>query len=84
MMGRLAGEQERLFYSFDLETVVPRNHLLRGIDRCLDLRELRQHLADHYSPTGRPSVDPELMIRMLLCWRRPKTDHLKGCVPTEN
>lgn len=66
MMGRQAGGQERLFYSFNLETVVPENHLLRGIDRCLDLSDLRQHLADAYSHTGRPSVDPELMIRMLI------------------
>src|SRR5574338_850897 len=66
MMGRQAGGQERLFYSFNLESVVPEDHLLRGINRCLDLRELREHLADYYSPIGRPSVDPELMIRMLL------------------
>src|SRR5574340_1822742 len=66
MMDRQAGGQERLFYSFNLESVVPENHLLRGINRCLDLRELREHLADYYSPIGRPSIDPELMIRMLL------------------
>lgn len=42
MMGRQAGGQERLFYSFNLETVVPENHLLRGINRCLDLRKLRE------------------------------------------
>jgi len=66
MMGRQSGGQERLFYRFNLETVVPENHLLRGIDRWLDLSELRPHLADHYSHTGRPSVDPELMIRMLI------------------
>src|SRR5574338_625925 len=66
MMGRQAGGQERLFYSFNLESVVPENHLLCGINRCLDLRELREHLADYYSPIGRPSVDPELMIRMLI------------------
>lgn len=44
----------------------PRNPLLRGIEHCLDLSELRQHLADDYSYTGRPSIDPELMIRMLI------------------
>ena len=66
MMGQQARSQERLFYSFNLEAVVPANHLLRGIDRCLDLGDLRQHLADYYSHTGRPSVDPELMIRMLV------------------
>lgn len=66
MMGQLKGGQERLFYSFNLEDHVPGNHLLRGIDGCLDLRGLRQHLADYYSHTGRPSIDPELMIRMLI------------------
>jgi len=45
---------------------VPQDHLLRDIDRILDLSELRAHLAPYYSHTGRPSVDPELMIRMLL------------------
>ena len=66
MMGQLQSGQERLFYSFNLEDHVPQNHLLRGIDRVLDLSELRQHLAPFYSHTGRPSVDPELMLRMLL------------------
>ena len=45
---------------------MPQNHLLRGIDRYLDLSGLRQHLAGFYSRTGRPSIDPELMVRMLL------------------
>lgn len=66
MMGQQGGNQERLFYSFSLEDHVPADHLLRGVDRFLDLRELRQHLAGHYSNTGRPSIDPELMIRMLV------------------
>lgn len=66
MMGCRTGAQDRLFYSFNLDEHIPKNHLLRGIDRCLDLSELRQHLADHYSHTGRPSIDPELMIRMLI------------------
>lgn len=66
MMGQHAGTQERLFYSFNLEDHVPQNHLLRGIDRFLDLGELREHLAEYYSHTGRPSIDPELMIRMLI------------------
>jgi transposase len=55
-----------LFYSFNLDEHVPSNHLLRGIDRFLDLKDLRGHLAPFYSHTGRPSVDPELMIRMLI------------------
>jgi transposase len=66
MMGQQTGGQKRLFYSFNLEDHVPNNHLLRGVDQCLDLTELRQHLTNHYSHTGRPSIDPELMIRMLI------------------
>lgn len=66
MMGQQAGNQERLFYSFNLEEHVPADHLLRGIDRFLDLRALRRQLAPSYSHTGRPSIDPELLVRMLL------------------
>lgn len=66
MMGQLSSGQERLFYSFNLEDHIPKNHLLRSIDRCLDLSDLRHYLADFYSPIGRPSIDPELMIRMLV------------------
>jgi len=66
MMGERQGSQDRLFYEFDLEAMVPADHLLRQIDAVLDLSELRDRLAPHYSHTGRPSIDPELMIRMLL------------------
>jgi transposase len=66
MMGFQTDSQERLFYSFNLEDHVPKNHLLRGIDQYLDLGDLRQHLSEFYSHTGRPSIDPELMIRMLI------------------
>ena len=66
MMGQHSGNQDRLFYSFNLDAHVPADHLLRGIDRFLDLTELRQHLAPFYSHTGRPSIDPEMMVRMLL------------------
>ena len=66
MMGQGSGGQKPLFYSFNLDDHVPADHLLRGIDRCLDLGELRRHLAPFYSHTGRPSVDPELMVRMLI------------------
>lgn len=66
MMGQQAGVQDQLFYSFNLDRYVPADHLLRGINQFLDLDELRQHLAGHYSNTGRPSIDPELMIRMLV------------------
>jgi transposase len=66
MIGFQTDNQKRLFYSFDLEDHVPQNHLLRGINQHLDLSNLRQHLAEYYSHTGRPSIDPELMIRMLI------------------
>ena len=65
-MGQHGASQSELFYSFNLEAHVPPDHLLRRIDRVLDLGELRRHLAPFYSNTGRPSVDPELMIRMLV------------------
>ncbi len=66
MMGCNSDGNNKLFYSFNLEDQVPQNHLLRGIDHYLDLSELRQYLAEFYSHTGRPSIDPELMIRMLI------------------
>src|SRR6202521_708056 len=66
MMGQRTGGQKPLFYSFKLDDHVPGDHLLRGIDRCLDLGELRRHLIPFYSHTGRPSIDPELMVRMLI------------------
>ncbi|CAM5249775.1 hypothetical protein SSTU70S_05082 [Stutzerimonas stutzeri] len=65
MMGQLPGGQQRLFYSFNLEDHVPAQHLLRSIDQCL-ISDLRAYLADFYSPIGRPSIDPELMVRMLV------------------
>ena len=61
MMGQQGGQQDQLFYSFSLESHVPIDHLLRGIDQCLDRSELRQQMAPFYSHTGRPSIDPELM-----------------------
>ena len=66
MMGRQGGDQAKLFYQFCLEDRVPADHLLRKIDRFLDLSTLREQLAPFYSPVGRPSIDPELMIRMLV------------------
>jgi transposase len=65
-MGTKGGDQDRLFYSFNIDKYVPADHLLRRIDRFLDLSELRRDLEPFYSHTGRPSIDPELMIRMLL------------------
>ena len=66
MLGEQVGQQDRLFYEFDLEDRVPPDHLLRRLDAVLDLNWLRAELAPFYSHTGRPSIDPELMIRMLL------------------
>ncbi len=66
MMGPAVGRQDRLFYEFDLEERIPDDHLLRRIDAVLDLSWLRADLAPFYSHTGCPSVDPELMVRMLL------------------
>jgi len=65
-MGRGKTEQGQLFYAFDLETVVPDDHQVRRISAVLDLSWVRTELAPHYSHTGRPSIDPELMIRMLI------------------
>jgi transposase len=66
MMGPRQVEQGALFYDFSLDAHVPGDHLLRSIDRFVDLSGLRRELAPFYSSTGRPSVDPELMIRMLI------------------
>src|SRR3990170_532581 len=65
MMGTQAAP-ERLFYDFCLEDHVPDDHLLRRIDRFLDLSDVRQKLKSFYCMIGRPSIDPELMIRMLI------------------
>ncbi len=66
MMGDPPKQQGQFLYHFNLDDHIPDDHLLRQIDRVLDLSTLRAHLAPYYSHTGRPSVDPELMIRMLL------------------
>ncbi|WP_316229289.1 IS1182 family transposase [Bradyrhizobium sp. SZCCHNR1070] len=66
MMGHRQVEQAALFYEFSLERHIPADHLLRSIDRFVDLEDLRGELAPFYSNIGRPSIDPELMIRMLL------------------
>ncbi len=65
MMGRQSA-QEQLFYEFRLEDHVPSDHLLRQLDGVLKFDRVRSLLADRYSSTGRPSIDPELMLRMLL------------------
>lgn len=66
MMGRQDAPQGALFYDFSLERVVPEGHLLRRIDAVLDLSGIREELQPFYSADGRPSIDPDLMIRMLL------------------
>jgi transposase len=66
MMGERQVDQAALFYEFSLERHVPLDHLLRAIDRFVDLGGVRAHVAPFYSPIGRPSIDPELLIRMLL------------------
>src|SRR5690349_5716959 len=66
MMGHQRIEQAALFYEFSLERHVPTDHLLRSIDRFVDLDGLRRELSSFYSTIGRPSIAPELMIRMLL------------------
>ena len=66
MMGRLTAGQGQLFYEFHLDEVVPADHVVRRIDAVLDLGWIHKELAPFYSSTGRPSIDPELMIRMLL------------------
>ena len=66
MMGHRQVEQAALFYEFSLERHIPADHLLRSIDRFVELGELKRELARFYSSIGRPSIDPELMIRMLI------------------
>lgn len=68
MMGRQTGDQGQLFYLFNLEDCIPRDHLLRRINPVVTgvLADLHEKLASFYSDTGRPSIDPELMMRMLM------------------
>jgi transposase len=66
MMGRREDGQGQFFYAFDLDKVVPPDHLVRQIDSVLDLSWVHKELAPYYSHTGRPSIDPVLMIRMLI------------------
>jgi transposase len=66
MMGRLNHDQGRLFYSFCLDEAVPADHLVREIAAVLDLSWVHSKLAPYYPSIGRPSIDPVLMIRMLI------------------
>jgi len=65
MMGQQI-RSESLFYYFRLEDHVPENHLLRLIDKYVDFRFVRERMKQHYSDTSRPSIDPELLLRILL------------------
>src|SRR5499425_2587278 len=66
MMGRLNRDQGQLFYSFCLDDVVPDDHRVREIAAVLDLSWVHAELGPYYSPLGRPSIDPVLIIRMLI------------------
>src|SRR6202030_3980279 len=66
MMGERRVQQEALFYEFSLERHVPETHLLRHIDRLVELDGVRRELGPFYSEMGGPSIDPELLIRMLI------------------
>ena len=71
MMGNNDKPQEELFYAFNLDEIVPQDHLLRDIDRVLDLSKLREHLAPFYSHTGQAldrsrADDPPVADRLLL------------------
>ena len=67
MMGRQMGDQASLFYAFRLEDRVPKDHLLRRINVFVAalLGSVRRQLKPYYSEIGRPSIDPDLMVRML-------------------
>ena len=60
------GAQEALFYCFNLERHVPPDHMLRATNRFVNLGDIRERLNPFYSDMGRPSIDPELMLRMLI------------------
>lgn len=65
MKGPRQVAQGALFYEFSIDDFVPQVHLMRGIDQFPDLTDMRPLLAPFYRSHGRPSIDPELMIRML-------------------
>ena len=65
MMGQQP-RTESLFYYFRLQDQIPEDHLLRLIDRHIDFSFVREQLKDFYSPMGRPSIDPEVLLRLLL------------------
>ncbi len=86
MMGRLETDQEQLFYSYRLDELVPADHLVRKLDAVLDLSWVQAELAPFYSHTGRPSIEPEVMLRMLLVGyvfaNVLQRHHTEGSAPT--
>ena len=66
MMGHLERGQGQFFYDLCLEKLVPADHLARKLEAVVDLSWVARDLAPYYSHTGRPSIDPELMLRMLI------------------
>ena len=65
----MMGQQPRtdsLFYYFRLEDQIPNDHLLKRLDRFIDFGFVRERLRDTYSTVGRPSIDPEVLLRLLL------------------
>src|SRR5262245_33191330 len=81
MMGRQTGDQSQLFYLFNLEERIPARHLLRRINPIVAgvLAELREELKPFHSEIGRPSIDPELMLRRLLLRHPLRTQAMRGC-----
>src|ERR1035441_1502737 len=65
MMGK-SYRGDSLFYTFRLDDYIPKNHLLRVIHEYVDLTFVRERMASSYSHTGRPSIDPEVLLRLLL------------------
>ena len=88
MMGERRFRQDALFYEFSFEDHVPAGHLLRSIDRFVELNGLRREMMASYSEKGRPSIDPELLIGIVgycfgICWERrlcEVSSDLSGCV----
>ena len=62
MMGPKQEARGALFYGVSIDNHVPQDHMLRSIDRFVDLSDIRQYFAEFYSHTGRPSIDPEPLI----------------------
>lgn len=79
MMGERKVQQDALFYEFSLEWHVPETHLRRAIDGFVELDGLRRGLEPFYSAIGRPSIDPELMIRMLTWATASASARSGGC-----